>query len=121
MNDTPRTAVADYAGQLETENQIFRRLLFASHYCHGVYGDDGEMQCSGCNIDFKRDAAAVIEARVQQKALERSAQFMADSKEAGFDDVFKYAEHILKQRVVLGFAPGIVERLDAFLKANGHG
>ena len=39
---------------IEVENKL-RRLLWLRHGCDGLYGDDGEMQCSRCVIDFKRD------------------------------------------------------------------
>jgi len=42
-----------------------RRLLWLRHGCgiHALYGDDGEMQCSTCCIDFKRDPVEEIEER----------------------------------------------------------
>lgn len=44
---------------------ILRKLLWLRHGCehHCLYGDDGEMQCNWCRIDFKRDSAEDIEAR----------------------------------------------------------
>ncbi len=38
------------------ENQQLRRLLWLRHGCgiSALYGDDGEMQCSACGVDFKR-------------------------------------------------------------------
>ena len=44
-----------------------RRLLWATHGCLGKYGDDGELQCSACFIDFKRLPVAEIEARLQAR------------------------------------------------------
>jgi hypothetical protein len=46
----------------------FRRLLFLRHGCSGpsLYGDDGELQCSTCGIDFRRDSPDQIEARWRQ-------------------------------------------------------
>lgn len=32
-----------------------RKVLWLSHGCPALYGDDGEMQCGACCIDFKRD------------------------------------------------------------------
>lgn len=49
----------------------FRRLLFYAHGCDGKYGDDGEMQCNDCRIDFKRDAVGYIELRIQERGLQR--------------------------------------------------
>ena len=40
----------------DTENMQLRRLLWLHHGHVGIYGDDGEMQCSQEHIlDFKRD------------------------------------------------------------------
>ena len=51
--------------KLEEENKILRRLLWTIHSrdnCN-LYGDDGEMQCNTCVIDFKRDSAEKIDKR----------------------------------------------------------
>lgn len=38
------------------EEWELRRLLWLHHGCtEGIYGDDGEMQCNACRIDFVRD------------------------------------------------------------------
>jgi hypothetical protein len=42
-------------------SQAVRLELFMSHACHGVYGDDGEMQCNVIPaIDFKRNFPSEI-------------------------------------------------------------
>ena len=48
-----------------TENELLRKLLWMRHGCPfpALYGDDGEMQCSKCGIDFKRASAEYIERR----------------------------------------------------------
>ena len=47
-----------------TDNKILRELLWLKHGCFsGLYGDDGEMQCNRCRIDFKRDSAQAIQKR----------------------------------------------------------
>lgn len=45
-----------YAEEMAKENKILRKLLWLRHGCELVtlYGDDGEMQCGTCSIDFKR-------------------------------------------------------------------
>ena len=45
------------------ENLQLRKLLWLHHGCNlpALYGDDGEMQCHSCQIDFKRDSIEVIE------------------------------------------------------------
>ena len=47
-----------------SENMNLRKLLWLHHGCSqdGLYGDDGEMQCNKCRIDFRRDSAKEIEA-----------------------------------------------------------
>ena len=44
------------------EEEKWRKLLWLRHGCsiHALYGDDGEMQCSACGIDFKRRTADEI-------------------------------------------------------------
>lgn len=44
-----------------------RRLLWLGHGCTGLYGDDGEMQCGHCLIDFKRDTVEQIEKRLVER------------------------------------------------------
>ncbi len=48
--------------------QKYRRLLWLSHakYTHSanLYGDDGEMQCNKCSLDFKRDPIEKIEQKL---------------------------------------------------------
>ena len=45
------------------DEQTMRRLLWFRHNCptSALYGDDGEMQCSACGIDFKRFSAKEID------------------------------------------------------------
>ena len=45
----------------EDENKILRKLLWLNHGCTSLYGDDGEMQCASCMIDFKRVPVEEIE------------------------------------------------------------
>jgi len=54
---------------IESELLAARRLLFYQHPCDGKYGDDGEMQCAACGIDFRRDSMAEINAKLIRKAL----------------------------------------------------
>ena len=51
---------------LPESEMILRRLLWLRHGCDGLYGDDGEMQCGRCMIDFKRDPAEQIDQRFYQ-------------------------------------------------------
>lgn len=58
-----------------SENKKLRELLWLMHGHDGLYGDDGEMQCGTCKIDFKRDSAeriATVFSERRQKVLEES-------------------------------------------------
>ncbi len=57
--------------QTPPEEKILRKLLWLRHGCTGLYGDDGEMQCGSCLLDFKRDAPEAIEKRFQEIGLRR--------------------------------------------------
>ena len=46
---------------LEEENRKLRELLWLRHGHSGLYGDDGEMQCGICLVDFKRMPVEIIE------------------------------------------------------------
>jgi len=52
------------------ENYILRKLLWLGHGCppHRLYGDDGEMQCHDCALDFKRSSIEVIESRFAERS-----------------------------------------------------
>jgi len=48
---------------LSLNQDKLRELLWLRHGCPiaALYGDDGEMQCSKCGIDFKRMSVEQIE------------------------------------------------------------
>jgi hypothetical protein len=50
------------------ESHQLRHLLWLNHGCtiDHLYGDDGEMQCQKCMIDFKRDSIEIIECRLKR-------------------------------------------------------
>lgn len=49
----------------ESPDIKIRKLLWLLHGCpiSALYGDDGEMQCGICLVDFKRDSVDDIEAK----------------------------------------------------------
>ncbi|KKM03545.1 hypothetical protein LCGC14_1773410 [marine sediment metagenome] len=55
----------------EIIEQEIRQTLWLSHGCLGLYGDDGEMQCGACLIDFKRDSFQRIADRISVLPSER--------------------------------------------------
>lgn len=64
--ETIRELVEQYAS-IKEENKIFRRLFAMAHDSekHRIYGDDGELQCSSCRIDFVRDSAQDIRRKLE--------------------------------------------------------
>jgi len=61
---------------LEQENKLLRKLLWLRHdalHSGVLYGDDGEMQCAACGIDFKRFDAKFISDRFNAIGMERLA------------------------------------------------
>jgi len=52
----------------DKDNLILRKLVWLSHQCYFpfLYGDDGEMQCNHCFIDFKRDSAESIQNKLEE-------------------------------------------------------
>ena len=55
-------------------NKDLRQLLWLKHGCNitSLYGDDGEMQCNKCLIDFKRDTPESIKKRFTQLGLDKA-------------------------------------------------
>lgn len=49
----------------QLDEKTLRTLLWLKHGCpsEALYGDDGEMQCHACAMDFKRDSATQMEQR----------------------------------------------------------
>jgi len=49
--------------EMTPEEMKLREMLWLRHGCEfgTLYGDDGEMQCNKCHIDFKRMEVWVIE------------------------------------------------------------
>ena len=73
----------------ETELTVFeqvaklRELLWLNHGCPvGIlYGDDGELQCPKCMLDFKRDTVERIEETWLKKNHDRAIKFFEEEKE----------------------------------------
>lgn len=55
--------------KLDEENKLLREFLWLNHGCgsHYLYGDDGEMQCNNCLLDFKRNDVKMIICRIEEK------------------------------------------------------
>jgi len=63
----------EYINTLEYENKKLRKMMFFAHLgCgHVCYGDDGELQCNTCRIDFKRDSIDVIENKIIKANMDK--------------------------------------------------
>ena len=57
---------------VESSERILRKLLWVRHGCvfSNLYGDDGEMQCNKCGIDFLRDSPKRIQEVFEDKSLQ---------------------------------------------------
>lgn len=59
-----RAEVARLRGELAEIEHKYRQALWLRHGHTALYGDDGEMQCAECHLDFKRDTLMAIELRL---------------------------------------------------------
>jgi len=72
MNFLSLDAINKYLENDGREEELkLRELLWLRHGCSisSLYGDDGEMQCSNCLIDFKRDSVERIGSLLTKKLL----------------------------------------------------
>ena len=53
--DTASSALSTALVEAEDSIRETRQALWVGHGHDGLYGDDGEMQCSVCRADYKRD------------------------------------------------------------------
>ncbi len=63
---------------------ILRRLLWSMHGHSGQYGDDGELQCGECQLeygfhDWKRTPAGEIESKIISANLKKLAKEKTDA------------------------------------------
>lgn len=78
--------ISERSMELEQENTRLREMLWFNHGHQGhpiLYGDDGEMQCNTCRIDFKRDSAEEIQRKVRAYNELKYSKEMQALKEAG--------------------------------------
>lgn len=63
-----------YPGYVSEEDKV-RAFMWVNHGCAAgslaLYGDDGEMQCNNCFIDFKREPIDEIMKKLNTMALKR--------------------------------------------------
>ena len=79
--DAIRALIREHGPEVD-ENIRLRKLLWLRHGCsnHALYGDDGEMQCAKCLLDFKRMSVEEIEKRWESKAVNLLRQHLAMRK-----------------------------------------
>lgn len=71
---TAAEAVGDYQ-QIQLEVIRLRNLLWQGHKCTimmnrtNLNGADGEMKCTFCNIDFRRDPINTLEDQMREKEM----------------------------------------------------
>ena len=66
----------------EQEEQTLRYWLWLKHKgsdCH-LYGDDGEMQCGKCGLDFKRDSVERINEVFNKQAFQNMNEYARTQK-----------------------------------------
>lgn len=85
-----KEAIMMWRQHIEIEKE-YRRYMWLHHGHDGLYGDDGEMQCGHCMLDFKRAPLLVIREKLMMLAL-RQAAAMAN----GFDKIIQRAVDNLK-------------------------
>ncbi len=73
-----KAAIVDLAKEI----RILRKILWLSHGHTGMYGDDGEMQCSECTAeygfyDWKRTPIEEIQEKMEMANLEKLAKYFA--------------------------------------------
>jgi|GEM_PF-5606551 hypothetical protein len=69
--------VKERAFELEKENLELRILLWMNHnpqHFPDLYGDDGELQCKACKLDFKRDSPKTMAERWEKLNLQKLLQ-----------------------------------------------
>jgi hypothetical protein len=67
----------------ESDEKKLRYWLWLKHgHPESLYGDDGEMQCSECMLDFKRDSVEKID-QVFRKQAEIFTVSATSAKEGG--------------------------------------
>ena len=62
------------------EEYTLRNWLWLKHDPkHTLYGDDGEMQCNTCMLDFKRDSVEKIHSVFTKQATDAAIKFFEDN------------------------------------------
>ena len=75
------------------EQSLLREFLWINHGCPppALYGDDGEMQCGKCRLDFKRQPAQELLDHIRGSRIEE----MKNAKPQPDEKLVKYFDGIL--------------------------
>lgn len=70
--------VVSQLASLVNEMDQAREMIWATHSCTRdssacLYGDDGELQCGVCRIDFKRESISEIRRKIEYRHLQQYA------------------------------------------------
>ena len=67
---------------LRADNRLLRYLLAMAHNSatHLIYGDDGELQCGVCFVDFVRDSASTIHKKIKDARLREIQRAFEEGK-----------------------------------------
>lgn len=62
-------SLIEETNRLKMENLELRKIWWMNHGCpiSALYGDDGELQCSFCLVDFKRETVSEIQDKFWKK------------------------------------------------------
>jgi hypothetical protein len=85
--------------------ETLRELLFRQHPCDGKYGDDGEMQCAACKIDFRRDTAEEIRTKMNEVVKARIAAYAKEREDPSLQSTLanEVVEIIKRTREITDF------------------
>jgi len=86
--------------KLARDIRKLREFLWLKHGCltTALYGDDGEMQCNACMIDFKRDPVKRIEEVFNRKAFEAARQICGQTKDESVAESVAEIKEILREK-----------------------
>ena len=83
---SPEGQLALDALLVSTAEQVERKWMWQSHGHDGIYGDDGEMQCGECHVDYKREPIEVVTAAYQKARMDIPA-LLAKTREQALEGI----------------------------------
>ena len=85
------------------EQSLLREFLWINHGCPfpALYGDDGEMQCGKCRLDFKRQPVAELIDHIRGSRIEEMEQ-QAQPDEELVDALIDVGVNLANSKLVFG-------------------